>query len=54
VKELRRRYLAGGWWPTQDEVTLFKPAAVSITRYRYRHGAIPSPWTVTMTEESTG
>jgi RNA-directed DNA polymerase len=52
VKELRRHYLAGGWWPTQDEVTLFKPAAVAITRYRYRHGTIPSPWTVTRTEES--
>jgi len=52
VKELRRRYLAGGWWPTQDEVTLYKPAAVAITRYRYRSGAIPSPWTTTKTEGS--
>jgi RNA-directed DNA polymerase len=43
VKELRRRYLPG-WWPTQDEVRLFKPDTVAIVRYRYRGTAIPSPW----------
>ncbi len=44
-KQLRRRYLTGvGLWPEQDEVTLFNPAAVKITRYRYRHDRIPSPW----------
>lgn len=43
-KDLRRRYLAGGWWPTTDEVTLFNPAAVATTRYRYRGANIPSPW----------
>jgi RNA-directed DNA polymerase len=43
-KELRRRYCAGGWWPTTGEVTLFNPGAVSTTRYRYRGAAIPSPW----------
>ena len=32
------------WWPEQDEVTLFNPAAVAITRYRYRRDRIPSPW----------
>jgi len=42
-KELRRRYLPG-WWPTQGEVRLFNPAAVAITRYRYRGADIPSPW----------
>jgi RNA-directed DNA polymerase len=44
-KQLRRRYLTEGWWPHDDNVTLFNPAAVPITRYRYRGAAgIPSPW----------
>ena len=33
-----------GWWPTEGQVTLFNPAAVSTTRYRYRGAAIPTPW----------
>ena len=43
-KELRRRFLGGGWWPTTGEVVLFNPAAVATTRYRYRGRQIPSPW----------
>jgi RNA-directed DNA polymerase len=43
-KELRRRFLGGGWWPTTGEVVLFNPAAVATTRYRYRGNKIPSPW----------
>ncbi len=42
-KQLRRRYLPG-WWPTEDEVTLFDPSAVTVSRYRYRGAHIPSPW----------
>ena len=42
-RELRRRHLPG-WWPTDGEVTLFDPARVAITRYRFRGAAIPSPW----------
>jgi RNA-directed DNA polymerase len=41
---LRRRYLPG-WWPTDGEVTLLRPATVPVTRYRYRGRSIPSPWT---------
>jgi RNA-directed DNA polymerase len=41
--ELRRRHLPR-WWPTDGEVTLFDPAKVAITRYRFRGAAIPSPW----------
>ena len=41
--ELRRRFLRN-WWPTQDEVILFNPAAVPVARYRYRGAMIPSPW----------
>ena len=47
VRELRRRYLRG-WWPEQDEVSLFNPAGVAITRYRYRGAAITSPWVTQM------
>ena len=46
-QDLRRRYCAGGWWPTGDERTLFNPAKVRTTRYRYRGAAIPSPWPAT-------
>lgn len=42
-KELRRRHLPR-WWPTDGAVTLFDPARVAITRYRFRGAAIPSPW----------
>ena len=42
-KQLRRRALPG-WWPTEGEVTLFNPSAVTVSRYRYRGGRIPSPW----------
>ena len=42
---LRRRYLPGGsWWPTDGEVTLYNPAAVRTTRYRYRAARIETPW----------
>jgi RNA-directed DNA polymerase len=43
-KDLRRRYCAGGWWPAGEERTLFNPARVRTTRYRYRGTVIPSPW----------
>ena len=48
-KQLRRRYLGNGWWPTLDGVTLFNPATVPIIRYRYRGARIPSPWDGWMT-----
>jgi RNA-directed DNA polymerase len=47
VKDLRRRFCGGGWWPRTEERTLFNPAKVSTTRYRYRGTAIPTPWLVT-------
>ena len=47
VKELRRRYCGGGWWPGTEERQLFVPAKVRTTRYRYRGAAIPSPWPAT-------
>jgi RNA-directed DNA polymerase len=47
VKELRRRYCDGRWWPRTEERQLFNPAKVRTTRYRYRGTAIPTPWPVT-------
>ncbi|MGC5054966.1 group II intron reverse transcriptase/maturase [Micromonospora sp. DT48] len=43
-RELRRLYCSGGWWPADGERTLFNPAGVRTTRYRYRGTVIPSPW----------
>jgi RNA-directed DNA polymerase len=44
-KFLFHRYLLGtGHWPTDGEVTLFDPAAVATSRYRFRGTNIPSPW----------
>jgi RNA-directed DNA polymerase len=40
---LRRHYLPG-WWPTDGEVKLLRPATVTVSRYRYRGRRIPSPW----------
>lgn len=42
-RQLRRHSLPG-WWPTEGEVTLFNPSAVTVSRYRYRGMNIPSPW----------
>ena len=41
---LRRTYLKERW-PAHNRVELFNPAAVHITRYRYRGAQIPLPWT---------
>ena len=46
-KDLRRRYCDDGWWPASDEGSLFNPAKVSTTRYRYRGAVIPTPWPAT-------
>jgi RNA-directed DNA polymerase len=40
---LRRHYLPG-WRPTDGKDTLFNPATIPITRYRYRGTRIPTPW----------
>ena len=44
-KALRCRYSTQGWWPHHSGVELFDPAAVTVTRYRYR-GDIATPWAV--------
>jgi len=45
-KQLRRRFMGGGWTITDGQLTLSNPAAVTVTRYRRRH-RIPSPWPTT-------
>ena len=47
-EQIRHRHL-DGWWPTDGDVVLFDPAAVTVTRYRYRGTGIPSPWERTTT-----
>jgi RNA-directed DNA polymerase len=50
-KFLRRRYLNNGSWSEQGGETLFKPEAVTVTRYRYRGTKIPTPWDEWLTKE---
>jgi RNA-directed DNA polymerase len=40
---LLRRYLPR-WRPTEDDVTLFQPQTVTVSRYRYRANNIATPW----------
>ncbi|MEU1756761.1 group II intron reverse transcriptase/maturase [Micromonospora matsumotoense] len=44
--ELRRRYCAGGWWPSDNGIRLFNPGQTRVVYYRYRGTAIPTPWPV--------
>jgi RNA-directed DNA polymerase len=46
-KDLRRRYCAGGWWPTTPRWALHDPTRVTTTRYRYRGAAIDTPVSLT-------
>lgn len=43
---LRRRYLPD-WEISDDGVDMFRPRAMPVTRYRYRHAHIPTPWAST-------
>jgi RNA-directed DNA polymerase len=52
-KQLRRHHLGNAWWPEHDGVILFNPAAVPVTRYRYRGARIPTPWDGWMTKTAT-
>jgi RNA-directed DNA polymerase len=51
-KSLQRRYLVNGSWSEQGGETLFKPEAVTVTRYRYRGTKIPTPWDEWLTKEA--
>jgi len=46
--DVRRRFTTpeGRWKPiVMDGISLFNPASIPITRYRYRGTTIPNPWT---------
>lgn len=47
VKELRRQYCGGGWWPASHAREMFNPEKVGTSRYRYRGSIIPTPWPTT-------
>jgi RNA-directed DNA polymerase len=34
--------------PTEHGISLFNPATVPVTRYRYRGTKIPNPWNTTI------
>ena len=41
----RRFYV--NWRPTEDEIVLFQPQTVTVSRYRYRAANIATPWATT-------
>jgi RNA-directed DNA polymerase len=41
----RRFYI--NWRPTEDDIVLFQPQTVTVSRYRYRAANIPTPWATT-------
>jgi RNA-directed DNA polymerase len=45
MKELRRRFCDQGWRFAYDGVVFTGASSVTVTRYRYRGRAIPTPWT---------
>ena len=47
MKELRRRFCDKGWRFAHNGVVFTGAASVRVTRYRYRGGNIPTPWSPT-------
>jgi RNA-directed DNA polymerase len=43
---LSRRFYVN-WRPTEDDIVLFQPQTVTVSRYRYRAANIPTPWATT-------
>lgn len=44
---IRRFYV--NWRPTEDDIVLFQPQTVTVSRYRYRATNIATPWATTTT-----
>lgn len=42
-RHLIHRYF-NGWWPEYNGTALYQPTTMTIQRYKYRGGAIPTPW----------
>jgi RNA-directed DNA polymerase len=45
LKEIRRRFCDKGWRFAYNGVVFTGASSVAVTRYRYRGGNIPTPWT---------
>ena len=45
MKELRRRFCDQGWRFAHNGAVFTGASSVAVTRYRYRGGTIPTPWT---------
>ena len=45
MKQMRRRFCDAGWRFACNGVVFTGASSVSVTRYRYRGGNIPTPWT---------
>jgi RNA-directed DNA polymerase len=53
-KQLRRRYMGGGWTIQAGTITLFNPRNLRVERYRYRGRQIQTPWTETPRDPTHG
>lgn len=45
MKQMRRRFCDAGWRFACNGVVFTGASSVKVTRYRYRGGNIPTPWT---------
>jgi len=54
MPELRRRFCDRGWRFASNGVVFTGASSVAVTRYRYRGGNIPTPWTPEPQAASTG
>ena len=45
MKQMRRRFCDAGWRFACNGVAFTGASSVKVTRYRYRGGNIPTPWT---------
>jgi RNA-directed DNA polymerase len=45
MKEMRRRFCDKGWRFAHNGVVFTGASSVTVERYRYRGGKIPTPWT---------
>ena len=45
TKQMRRRFCDAGWRFACNGVVFTGASSVKVTRYRYRGGNIPTPWT---------
>lgn len=54
MRELRRRFCDIGWRFAHNGVAFTGASSVTVTRYRYRGGRIPTPWTTDPAAAASG